>query len=81
MRCNALCVGIARISTIFTPFGIVKLFEYGGLTGVVTTIAGLFLVQAAVMAWIGAETSGRSIDDVESADSKDNALIQPDKFA
>ncbi|WP_221887623.1 MFS transporter [Klebsiella sp. 2680] len=64
MRCNSFCIGIARISSIVTPFIIVSLFEQGGLLLVLGVIAALFLIQAIAMLFLGVETSRRSIDDV-----------------
>jgi len=64
MRCNAICLGIARVSSIIAPFGIVMLFERGGFSSVVTAIAVLFLLQAAVILFFGIETSKRSIDEI-----------------
>ncbi|KJK22966.1 MFS transporter [Burkholderiaceae bacterium 16] len=62
IRCNAVCVGIARISSIGVPFAVVYLFDRGGVTTVVTAIAILFVVQALVMTWLGAETAMKSLD-------------------
>lgn len=62
MRCNAVCVGIARLTTAFVPFGVVFLFNTWGVTGVVSVIGALLMVQAATMALLGHETAGRSLE-------------------
>lgn len=64
IRCNAICVGIARTSSIGVPFVVVFLFDRGGVTAVVTAIAILFVVQALVMTWLGTETALKSLDNV-----------------
>lgn len=64
MRCNAVCVGIARASAIGAPFVIVYLFEHGGVTAVITLIWILFAIQAVAMALLGPETSRKPLDHV-----------------
>ncbi|MVT64555.1 MFS transporter [Bradyrhizobium pachyrhizi] len=62
MRCNAVCVGIARLTTAVVPFGVVYLFNNWGVAAVLSTIGGLLFVQAVTMALLGRETGGRSLE-------------------
>lgn len=62
MRSNAICVGIARITTMGVPFVVVFLFNSWGVMGVVSTIAGLLVAQAAAMALLGRETRRQSLE-------------------
>ncbi|MBR0900148.1 MFS transporter [Bradyrhizobium tropiciagri] len=62
MRCNAVCVGIARLTTAVVPFGVVYLFNTWGVAAVLSAIGGLFFVQAVIMGLLGRETAGRSLE-------------------
>lgn len=62
MRCNAVCVGIARLTTAAVPFGVVYLFNNWGVMAVLIAIGTLMVIQAATMALLGHETAGRSLE-------------------
>jgi putative MFS transporter len=62
VRCNAICLGMARISSMFVPFGVVFLYERGGVIAVVGSVGVAFLIEAVMMAAIGIETSRKSLD-------------------
>ncbi|OKO84655.1 MFS transporter [Bradyrhizobium sp. AS23.2] len=64
VRCNAICIGIARLTTLVTPFLIVSVFNAYGISGVVTAIAALLVVQAASMALLGRETRGIPLEQI-----------------
>lgn len=62
MRCNAVCLAIARLTAAAAPFGVVLLFNNWGVTGVVSVIGALLVGQAMAMALLGHETAGRSLE-------------------
>jgi len=64
VRCNAICIGIARLTTLVTPFLIVSVFNAYGISGVVTAIGVLLIVQAASMALLGRETRGIPLEQI-----------------
>ncbi len=67
MRCNAVCVGIARLTTAAVPFGVLFLYTHWGVTGVVSVIGALLVLQALAMALMGHETAGQSLERVNDA--------------
>jgi putative MFS transporter len=46
MRGNGICGTVGRLTTIFVPFGVVLLFNEGGVASVVLGISGALVVQA-----------------------------------
>ncbi|MFT4121978.1 MFS transporter [Bradyrhizobium sp.] len=64
VRCNAICIGIARLTTLVTPFLIVSVFNAYGISGVVTAIGVLLVVQAVSMALLGRETRGIPLEQI-----------------
>jgi MFS transporter, putative metabolite:H+ symporter len=65
VRYNSACVGVARVTSFFTPFVVVFLFDRWGLLGVVSTVAALLVGQAIAMVFLGRETSGRSLEEID----------------
>lgn len=70
MRGNGICSTAGRLTTIFVPFGVVALFNDGGVGSVVLAISGALVVQALV-AWIyKTETNGRSLEAIGVAEHR-----------
>ncbi|MBR0684339.1 MFS transporter [Bradyrhizobium manausense] len=62
MRCNSICLGIARLTALGTPFATVLLFNLWGAMGVVTAVSILFVIQSLAMAMLGRETRGQPLE-------------------
>ena len=76
MRGNGICGTVGRLTTIFVPFGVVLLFNEGGVSSVVLGISGALVVQA-LLAWIyRIETNGRSLEAIAVAEGGDHAAIE-----
>lgn len=61
----AVCGTAGRIATACVQFVVVWLFTEWGLAGVVTLLVSLLLLQAAVFALFGIETSGRTLEEID----------------
>ncbi|HEV2676416.1 MAG TPA: MFS transporter [Aliidongia sp.] len=69
MRGNGIASTVGRITTIFVPFGVVELFNAGGVSFVVSGISAA-LVVLALLAWFyKIETNGRSLEAIAVAES------------
>lgn len=62
MRCNSVCLGIARLTTAVVPFIVVYLFNRWGVAAVLSAIGAVLVIQATAMALLGRETAGRSLE-------------------
>ena len=74
VRCNAICIGIARLTTLVTPFLIILIFNAHGISGVVTAIGILLVSQAVAMALLGRETRGISLEQISEPSSEERQL-------
>jgi len=74
MRGAGFCNTLGRMMTVVTPYLIVYLLTRYGVHGVVTVMLGLLGVQIVVVAWLGIETRGRSL---ESITPDADAALQP----
>lgn len=74
VRCNAICIGIARLTTLVTPFLIISIFNAYSISGVVTAIGILLVCQAASMALLGRETRGISLEQISELPSEERQL-------
>ncbi len=62
MRGNGIANTVGRLTTIFVPFGVVALYDRGGVPAVLGGVAAALLVQAG-LAWAYArETNGESLE-------------------
>jgi putative MFS transporter len=64
MRGAGVCNTAGRLMSIVTPFAVVELFTRFGVTGVVTVVAGLLVLQAVVVALLGIETRKRPLEEL-----------------
>jgi len=64
MRGAGICNTAGRLMSIVTPFVVVELFTRFGVTGVVSAVAGLLVLQAAVVALLGIETRNRPLEEL-----------------
>jgi putative MFS transporter len=62
MRGYGITSTVGRLTTIFVPFGVVALFNAGGVTAVTLGISGALVVQALLAAAYKVETNGRSLE-------------------
>lgn len=62
MRGNGITSTVGRLTTIFVPFGVVALYDLGGVSAVLSGIAVALLGQAALAFAYGRETNGRSLE-------------------
>jgi putative MFS transporter len=76
MRGNGICATVGRLTTIFVPFGVVALFNDGGVASVVLGVSGALVVQA-LLAWTyKTETNGRSLEAIATTDSGSHAAVE-----
>jgi putative MFS transporter len=65
LRGAAVCSTAGRIATASVQYVVIWLFAIGGLTGVVSLLVSLLLLQAVVFAVFGIETVGRSLEEID----------------
>ena len=68
LRGTAICATAGRITTALVQYVVVAIFAWQGLAGVLTTLAGILVFQAAVFLIFGFETKGRSLENVSAID-------------
>jgi putative MFS transporter len=64
MRGNGLTSTVGRIATIFVPFGVVALFNGGGVIAVLFGVAASLVVLALLAFGYSVETNGRSLESI-----------------
>jgi MFS transporter, putative metabolite:H+ symporter len=64
LRGTAVCATAGRIATALVQFGVVAIFAWQGLIGVLLTLAGILVFQAVVFLVFGFETKGRALEEV-----------------
>ena len=69
LRAAGICNTLGRGATILTPFIIVPLFSQHGITGVLTLMLSLLLLQIIVVAIWGVEPKGRGLEEVAAGDT------------
>jgi putative MFS transporter len=62
MRGNGIASTVGRLTTIFVPFGVVALFNFGGVLAVLSGISIALLVLALLALGYKTETNGRSLE-------------------
>jgi MFS transporter, putative metabolite:H+ symporter len=67
LRGSGICNGIGRIVGIIMPLVVVRLYAHYQIVGVITLMAGLWTLQAIVVAAWGIETSKRSLEELAFA--------------
>ena len=67
LRGTAVCSTAGRITTASVQYAVIMLFAFGGLTGVVSLLVSLLLVQAAVFAIFGIETAKQSLEEIDDS--------------
>jgi len=84
MRGSGICNTAGRLMSIVTPFIVVELFTRFGVTGVVSVVAGLLVVQAIAVAALGIETRKRPLEalrpeamDGEASSAEVRGKLQP----
>jgi MFS transporter, putative metabolite:H+ symporter len=76
MRGNGVASTVGRLTTIFVPFGVVLLFNDGGVASVVLGISGALVVQA-LLAWgYRVETNGRSLEAIAIAEERGPTAVE-----
>jgi MFS transporter, putative metabolite:H+ symporter len=69
LRGAAVCSTFGRIATASVQYVVILLFAFGGLTGVVSLLVSLLLLQAVVFAIFGIETARQSLEEIDDARS------------
>jgi len=77
LRGTAVCSTFGRIATASVQYVVIWLFAIGGLTGVVSLLVGLLVLQAVVFALFGIETARQSLEDI---DDDQPAAPVPERF-
>jgi len=67
LRGTAICATSGRIATALVQYVVVAIFAWQGLTGVLTTLAGILVFQAVIFLIFGLETKGRSLENASAA--------------
>lgn len=62
LRGTGVSTTVGRVAAMIVPYVVVMLFNAGGVTYVLALLAGLLLLQAAVIALWGIETKDRSLE-------------------
>jgi putative MFS transporter len=75
LRGTAVCSTFGRIATASVQYVVVMLFAFGGLTGVVSLLVSLLLLQAVVFAIFGIETARQSLEEID--DTSAAPALQP----
>ena len=73
LRGSGFCNSIGRLFTVFTPFGVAWILSNFGSIAVFTTIAGVLVVVALIVACIGIETRAKSIEEIGAFSSENGA--------
>jgi putative MFS transporter len=77
MRGNGITSTVGRLTTIFVPFGVVALFNAGGVAAVLGSIS-VALVALALLAFVyKLETNGRSLEAIAAEEGADDMLRAP----
>jgi putative MFS transporter len=66
LRGTAICATSGRIATALVQYVVVAIFAWQGLTGVLTTLAGILVFQALIFLIFGFETKGQSLENVSA---------------
>jgi MFS transporter, putative metabolite:H+ symporter len=66
MRGTGACSTAGRLTSAFIQFGIVALFTWSGVNGVIGTVAAVLLFQAVVIAVFGIETKQRTLEEISA---------------
>jgi putative MFS transporter len=69
MRGYGITSTVGRLTTIFVPFGVVALFDAGGVAAVALGISVALVVQAVLAAAYKVETNGRSLEAITMSES------------
>ncbi|MCP1847277.1 MULTISPECIES: MFS transporter [unclassified Bradyrhizobium] len=77
LRGTAICATSGRIATALVQYVVVAIFAWQGLTGVLTTLAGILVFQAVVFLVFGFETKGRSLEDASAVTDAEAARQSP----
>jgi len=81
LRGVGVCSSVARLSTAGVQTVIVALFAWGGVMAVVGAINACLILLAAVVAIVGTETRGKTLEQIADTDSNraliDSVLSQP----
>jgi putative MFS transporter len=78
LRGTAICATAGRIATALVQYVVVAIFAWQGLTGVLTTLAGILVLQAIVFLMFGIETKGRSLENasaIADAPAEDRSAV------
>jgi putative MFS transporter len=66
LRGMGLCNALGRLANVGVPYLVVAMFSLGGLLGVVSLMAGFFVLLAVVLVALGVETRLRSLEEVHA---------------
>jgi len=67
LRGSGFCNAVGRLVTVFTPYGVAWILTNYGSVAVFITIGAVLTVVAMVVATIGIETRGRSLEEIGKA--------------
>ncbi len=83
LRGMGVCSSAARLATAAAQYGILPLFAWAGIMGIVGTLSGLLLLLALWIAVFGIETRGRSLEEISlpGSLSNDGPVIVPQSTA
>jgi putative MFS transporter len=70
LRSSGICNMVGRGATIGTPFLVVLLFSYYGVSGVLVLMLSLLGLQILAVATWGIETRGRTLEDVAASGAR-----------
>jgi putative MFS transporter len=74
LRGVGVCGTSGRLTTALVQYGVVVLFEWGGVAAVVGTLSAVYVLQAAVMAVFGLDTNRRSMEEVSAGGAAPGSL-------
>jgi putative MFS transporter len=64
LRGSGLCNAIGRLVTVFTPYGVAWILTNYGSVAVFVTIGAVLTLVAIIVATIGIETRGKSLEEI-----------------
>ncbi|SAK61460.1 major facilitator transporter [Caballeronia glebae] len=77
LRGTGFCQTMGRLVTAFVQFIVVSLFTWGGVTAVITSLAGVLVVQALIFLVAGIETKRKPLEAL-TPEAADGAAYAPE---
>jgi putative MFS transporter len=76
LRAAGICNTFGRGATIFTPFGVISMFDNHGISGVTTAMIGLLGVLGVVVAIFGSESRERRVQQENRTPDTDKRALR-----